>query len=145
MSTYSISSADLKQGLLKSRESQLTNSSSYDSLNEDPLKIYQLPSGNSVAKAVLKKLYTAAFVAFLFLLVEMLGGILSGSLAILSDAAHMFSDLSGFFISIVSVSIGTKPASKGLSFGYHRSEVIGAMGTIMIVWCLSLFLIFSAT
>lgn len=114
-------------------------------LNDDPLKIYQLPSGSSVAKAVLKKLYTAAFVAFLFLLVEMLGGILSGSLAILSDAAHMFSDLSGFFISIVSVSIGTRPASKGLSFGYHRSEVIGAMGTIMIVWCLSLFLIFSAT
>jgi len=39
----------------------------------------------------------------------------------------MFSDLTGFFISIFSVWIARKPASENLSFGYHRAEVIGAL------------------
>lgn len=65
----------------------------------------------NITKKVLIKLITASIIAFLFLIAEVTGGILAASLAILSDAAHMFSDISGFFISIFSVWIGTKPAS----------------------------------
>ena len=72
-------------------------------------------------------MFIASIIALIFLIGEIVGGMLSGSLAILSDAAHMFSDLTGFFISIFSVWIARKPASENLSFGYHRAEVIGAL------------------
>jgi zinc transporter 2 len=55
-------------------------------------------------------------------------------LAILSDAAHMFSDISGFFISIVSLWLSQKKATSKMSFGYHRAEVIGALGSILLIW-----------
>jgi zinc transporter 2 len=76
---------------------------------------------------------------------EVVGGLMSGSLAILSDAAHMFSDLSGFFISIFSVWVGTKPANKILSYGYARAEVIGAMASIVLIWGLTIMLLYEAT
>lgn len=60
----------------------------------------------NVTKTVMVKLLIASVIALIFLIAEVVGGVLSGSLAILSDAAHMFSDLSGFFISIFSVWIG---------------------------------------
>jgi len=64
-----------------------------------------------VNKEVLSKLFAASAIALVFLLVEAAGGVISGSLAILSDAAHMFSDISGFLISIMSIWIGKRPAS----------------------------------
>ena len=81
----------------------------------------------------------------MFLIVELVGGVISGSLAILSDAAHMFSDLSGFFISITSIWIGTRPASLSLSYGYHRAEVIGALSSIVLIWGLTIALLYEAT
>jgi len=57
----------------------------------------------------------------------------------------MSSDLIGFFISIVSVWLGKKPASKILSYGYHRSEVIGAIGSIVLIWIITAFLLYEAT
>lgn len=94
---------------------------------------------------VLTKLFTVSGIAFVFLMAEVVGGIYSGSLAILSDAAHMFSDLSGFFISIFSVWIGMRPASLKLSFGYHRAEVIGALASIALIWAVTVVLLYEAT
>lgn len=64
------------------------------------------------------KLYAACAVAFIFLLTEVVMGLISGSLAILSDAAHMFSDIFGFAISIVAINIAKKKATDKFSFGY---------------------------
>lgn len=100
---------------------------------------------DNITKTVLIKLLVASVIALIFLIAEVAGGVISGSLAILSDAAHMFSDLSGFFISIFSVWIGTRPASKKLSYGYHRAEVIGALASIVLIWGLTILLFYEAT
>lgn len=107
--------------------------------------IYDLPDVAHVSKGVLCKLFIASGIALLFLIAEVVGGLMSGSLAILSDAAHMFSDLSGFFISIMSIWIGTRRSSEQLSYGYHRAEVIGALASIVLIWGLTLVLLFEAT
>jgi zinc transporter 2 len=75
------------------------------------------------------------------MLAEFAGGIYAGSLAIVSDAAHLFSDLSGFFISIVSIKLAKREKSKKLSFGYHRAEILGAMCSIMIIWAITIALV----
>ncbi|KAL4445153.1 hypothetical protein ABPG74_021966 [Tetrahymena malaccensis] len=106
--------------------------------------LYKPPNNNHNLE-ILRKLFIVSFIAFIFLVAEIVGGVISGSLAILSDAAHMFSDLSGFFISIVAVWISSKPASKSLSFGYHRSEVIGALISIILIWVVTVILLYEAT
>jgi zinc transporter 2 len=50
-----------------------------------------------------------------------LGGIIANSLAIATDAAHLLSDLAGFLISLFAVYISSRPATKRMSFGWHRA------------------------
>ena len=53
------------------------------------------------------------------------GGALSGSLAIMTDAAHMLSDFASFLISLFSIWMANRPPTKLMSFGWHR---MGEMG-----------------
>jgi hypothetical protein len=53
----------------------------------------------------MKKLFFVSCICFLFMAAEFAGGIISGSLAVLTDAAHMFSDVAGFMISFFSILI----------------------------------------
>ena len=76
--------------------------------------------------------------------IEFVGGYIAGSLAIMSDAAHLLSDLAGFLISMFSLFIASRPANKSLTYGYHRSEVIGALSSILIIWVLTAWLITEA-
>jgi solute carrier family 30 (zinc transporter), member 2 len=75
---------------------------------------------------------------------ELVGGIISGSLAILSDAAHMLSDFSGFAISMISIIISRNKPTFKLSYGYHRAEVIGALCSILLIWGLTAWLVYEA-
>lgn len=73
--------------------------------------LYEVPDDNNISGRVMRKLVIASIIGFIFFVAEVAGGVISGSLAIISDAAHMFSDLSGFVISITAVWMGRKPAS----------------------------------
>lgn len=73
--------------------------------------------------------------------IEIVGGLLAHSLAIMTDAAHLFSDITGFLISIVSILISSKlKANKSMSYGYHRAEIIGTMASILLIWGLTIWL-----
>jgi len=67
---------------------------------------------------------------------EFVGGLVSGSVAIMTDAAHMFSDVSGFLIQICSIRLAKRLPTNMYSYGYHRSEVLGALASIAIIWAL---------
>lgn len=56
----------------------------------------------------------------------MIGGYLAGSLAVMTDAAHLFSDFVGLAISLASIWISKWPATPRMTFGYYRAEVLGA-------------------
>ncbi|KAJ1639404.1 hypothetical protein T492DRAFT_936591 [Pavlovales sp. CCMP2436] len=81
-----------------------------------------------------RKLKWAVGLALLFMGIEIAGGILAHSLAILTDAAHMLSDVAGFIVSIVALALTSRPPNGTFSFGYHRAEVLGAMLSIFAVW-----------
>ncbi|CAH1970799.1 unnamed protein product [Acanthoscelides obtectus] len=84
-----------------------------------------------------KKLLTAAGFCLLFMIAELLGGYIAGSLAVMTDAAHLFSDFIGFLISLLAIWIGRKPPSKNMTFGYYRAEVVGALLSVLTVWLLA--------
>lgn len=67
--------------------------------------------------------------------VQLIGAILTGSLALLADAGHMFSDVFGLTIALAATVLAAKPANERATFGYQRSEVFGALinGTILFV------------
>lgn len=69
---------------------------------------------------------------------------MSGSLAILTDAAHQLSDVTGFIVSFIAVCISQKKSTLKNSYGYHRADVIGALASIFIIWGLLGWLIAEA-
>jgi cobalt-zinc-cadmium efflux system protein len=69
------------------------------------------------------------------LVVEIVGAWFTGSLALLADAGHMFSDLAGLIIALVATVVAARPATDRQTFGYQRAEVFGALlnGLILLV------------
>ena len=96
------------------------------------------------SKKAQSKLCCVVSICFLFMIIEVIGGYLSNSIAIMTDAAHMFSDVAGFGISIIAIRYGLKSPNATHSYGYHRSEVLGALTSIVIIWILVLGLIYAA-
>ena len=90
------------------------------------------------------KLKIISSVCFTFMTIEFIFGYLAGSLAIISDATHLLSDLAGFLISLFSLIVALKPADKNFTFGYHRFEVLGALASILIIWALTAWLLVEA-
>ncbi|KAE9323971.1 hypothetical protein PF008_g17225 [Phytophthora fragariae] len=96
------------------------------------------------ARRAQRKLQLACVCSLLFMCAEIVGGFLAGSLAIMTDAAHLLSDVAGFCISLFAIWVGTLPASKRLSFGFQRAEVIGAVTSVLVIWVLTGVLVYAA-
>ena len=95
-------------------------------------------------KVAMFKLKIISSVCCTFMIIEFIFGYLAGSLAIMSDATHLLSDLAGFLISLFSLIVALKPANKDFTFGYHRFEVLGALASILIIWALTIWLLIAA-
>ncbi|KAL3194341.1 hypothetical protein MRX96_016464 [Rhipicephalus microplus] len=78
------------------------------------------------------------------MLFELIGGILANSLAIATDAAHLLTDFASFMISLFSLWMGARPATKRLSFGWYRAEVIGALTSVIMIWAVTGVLVYMA-
>lgn len=72
--------------------------------------------------------FTTAFAA-----VELVGGLLANSLALLSDAGHMLTDSSALAIGAAAAWLATRPASQRHSFGLQRTEVLGALVNVLFM------------
>ncbi|KAI7843642.1 hypothetical protein COHA_002881 [Chlorella ohadii] len=96
------------------------------------------------SKRMQRKLIAALCLAFVFMLVEVAGGIYAHSLAIITDAAHLLSDVSGFAVAVLAAIWAKRRASAPFSFGYHRVEVLGALASVMMVWVITLNLLAEA-
>ncbi|KAI1711820.1 cation efflux family domain-containing protein [Ditylenchus destructor] len=81
---------------------------------------------------------------FLFIVAEIIGGYLAHSLAIMTDAFHMISDLVSFLISILAIHLARRPPTAKYSFGYQRAEVLGALSSVLVIWVLTLLLVYFA-
>src|SRR5262249_41159130 len=77
-----------------------------------------------------------------FLLVEVVGGLLTGSLALLSDAAHMFTDTAALAIALAAVKIGERPADSRRTFGYQRFEILAATVNAVLLFVVGLYILY---
>ena len=81
-----------------------------------------------------KPLWWALGLTGTFLIAEVIGGLLTNSLALLSDAAHMATDSAGLVIALTAVRLSRRPPDARRTFGYARLEALGALanGTLLL-------------
>jgi cation diffusion facilitator family transporter len=72
------------------------------------------------------------------------GGYLSSSLAIATDAAHLLTDFASFMISLFALWVASRPATRVMSFGWHRAEVLGALTSVLMIWVVTGILVYLA-
>ncbi|XP_059528718.1 proton-coupled zinc antiporter SLC30A8 [Myotis daubentonii] len=90
------------------------------------------------------KLWAASGICFVFMIAEVVGGHIAGSLAVVTDAAHLLIDLTSFQLSLFSLWLSSKPPSKRLTFGWHRAEILGALLSMLCVWAVTGVLVYLA-
>ena len=78
------------------------------------------------------------------MVLEIIGGVLANSLAIATDAAHLLTDFASFMISLFSIWLASRPATRRMSFGWHRAEVVGATVSVLLIWVVTGILVYIA-
>ena len=91
-----------------------------------------------------RPLWIAFGLTLLFLLVEVVGGLLSNSLALLSDAAHMMTDVLALGIALFAVRMSRRPPDARRTYGYARMEAIGALANGGLLFVVAGFILWEA-
>lgn len=79
-----------------------------------------------------------------FLIAEVVGGVVLNSLALLSDAAHMFTDVAALAIALAAIRIARRPADQRRTFGYHRFEILAAAFNALLLFGVAAYILFEA-
>ena len=80
----------------------------------------------------------------LVLVVQVVGAVLSGSLALLADAGHMLTDAAALVIALIASTVAARPADDRATFGYQRAEVFGALTNAVILLLLAGWIVWEA-
>jgi len=91
-----------------------------------------------------KKVLIAFVIIFSFMLVEAVGGIISGSLALLADAGHMLTDAGALGLAYIAFRLGRRAADSRRTFGYLRFEVIAGLVNALTLFGIVLWILYEA-
>ena len=91
-----------------------------------------------------KKLTIALVLTTTFLIVEVIAGLITQSLALLSDAAHMFTDAAALAIALAAIKIAKRPADNKRTFGYQRFEILAALFNASMLFFVAIYILYEA-
>jgi len=89
-------------------------------------------------------LWAVLVLTLIFMAVEVATGFYTGSLALLADAGHMFSDAAGLGLALLAIWFARRPASLTKSYGYYRTEILASMANAVMLIVISLFVSYNA-
>lgn len=101
----------------------------------------QLPSAASRHK---KNLLIVLCLSGTYLIAEVIGGLVTNSLALLADAAHMLTDVVGLLLAFIAIKIGEKKADPSRTYGYYRTEILAAVINAVVLLGISIYVLFEA-
>src|SRR3989338_258358 len=93
--------------------------------------------GHHGAQSQRRAITAAFFITAGFMLVEAAGGLLTGSMALLSDSMHMMTDAAALGMSFFASKLASRRPDPSRTYGYHRAEVVAALANAMLLWLLS--------
>lgn len=79
-----------------------------------------------------------------FMCVEVVGGLWTGSLALLADAAHMLTDAGGLVLALIAIRFAERPATPQKTYGYIRMEVLSALANAVVLLLLTIYILYEA-
>ena len=77
-------------------------------------------------------------------MIEVIAGFITQSLALLSDAAHMFTDAAALAIALVAIKVGKLPADSKRTFGYQRFEILAALFNALMLFVVAIYILYEA-
>lgn len=83
-------------------------------------------------------------VTFAYMLAELIGGWYANSLALLTDAVHLLTDVAALCLSLLTLWIAARPSTASKTYGYMRAEILGALFNGLFLWLLVAFIWFEA-
>ncbi|EAL65581.1 hypothetical protein DDB_G0283629 [Dictyostelium discoideum AX4] len=119
------------------------NHGSSDEDDEESKPLNQLRNLDSKKKARYS-LILALTLTTIFMVGEIVGGYFANSLAIMTDAAHLLTDIGAMFLSLFAMWISQHPPTSSMSFGFHRAEILGALVSVLMIWALTGVLVYEA-
>lgn len=87
---------------------------------------------------------TALTVTAILCVAEVVGGVWTGSLALIADAAHVLSDVAALGLTLFALRIAAREASASKTFGYHRAEILAALLNGVALWVIVFFIVVEA-
>lgn len=91
-----------------------------------------------------RSLWIALALTTTFMVAEVIGGLVTGSLALISDAAHMFTDTMALAISLAAIQIGKRAVDTKRTFGYHRFEILAAAFNALLLFGVAIYILYEA-
>ncbi len=91
-----------------------------------------------------RRLWLAFWTQLAFLVVEVVGGILANSLALLADAGHMLSDVGALGLSLLALAWTARPPTDRKTYGYHRLEILVALVNGLVLWAIAGYIFYAA-
>jgi len=90
------------------------------------------------------RLVVALCITLTIMVVEVVGGLASGSLALLADAGHMLTDAAGVGLALLAATFAARPATPERTFGYHRLEILAAVVNALLLFGVAGFVLVEA-
>lgn len=91
-----------------------------------------------------KKLWTVFSLTAGYMIAEALGGVLTGSLALLADAGHMLTDAGALGLALFAIRYAERAATPGKTYGYLRTEILAALANAVALLLISFFILYEA-
>lgn len=106
--------------------------------------IQAAPNPNATRLATISKLKKLIFFCCVFMIIELVGGVWSNSIAVISDSLHMIIDLLGYMVQLYSAKLALQPRTQAYSFGLFRAESIGGFLNCFLIWVVTAYLLLEA-
>ncbi|MEW2544484.1 cation diffusion facilitator family transporter [Streptomyces sp. NPDC047002] len=102
------------------------------------------PPGETVTAGYRNRLRVALAITLAVTAVEIAGGVLSGSLALIADAGHMATDALGLGMGLLAIHFAARPADASRTYGYARAEILAALANCLLLLGVGAFLLYEA-
>lgn len=103
-----------------------------------------METSNSGSTIDQKRLSRVLALTFGYFLVEVVGGLMTGSLALLADAGHMLTDVAGLALALFAGWMARKPATAARTYGYYRVEILAALFNALMLFGISFWILIEA-
>mmetsp|Transcript_103502 Transcript_103502/g.259466 ORF Transcript_103502/g.259466 Transcript_103502/m.259466 type:complete len:504 (-) Transcript_103502:97-1608(-) len=111
----------------------------------DEAELAELRKRRDAAMQEVSRLRYGAWAAFVLMSIEVVGGILTNSMALVAESLHLFSDASSFIMSAWAIELMTMKATSQFSYGLQQAGVLGTLLSMLIIWVMAGVLAVEAT